>query len=231
MADCDNDAHLQRFAADLRAAPVPLEDDARVRVLAAVQAERGTRLSALGTEPVLSVAKGHSAVPRRSRPLDWLFQRRLLSLSPLAGAALAASLVGLGVVGARLVERRPVTQVAESTRPPSAGSRPSTECTRPPSAGTGPSAECRVPTQFVLVAPRASSVAVVGDFNDWRELPMRAAGAGGVWTVTVPLAPGRHTYSFVVDGTTWIADPGAPFAPEDGFGSRNSVVMVSEASS
>ena len=211
MADCDNDAHLQRFAADLRAAPVPLGDDARARVLAAVNAALGTRHSALGAEePVLGR-------PRPARRLDWLMRRRTLALSPLAGAALAASLVGIGVIGARLVEPPSVAQLPES-RMPSAESR---------LAG----AESRVPTQFVLVAPRASSVAVVGDFNDWRELPMRAAGAGGVWTVTVPLAPGRHTYSFVVDGTTWIADPAAPFAPEDGFGSRNSVVMVSEASS
>lgn len=82
--------------------------------------------------------------------------------------------------------------------------------------------------QFVLVAPGASRVALVGDFNDWDPdtTPLRRAGDGHMWTVELPLAPGRHTYAFVVDGNRWVQDESAPLAPEDDFGVRNSVVLV-----
>jgi hypothetical protein len=46
--------------------------------------------------------------------------------------------------------------------------------------------------------------------------------------VSVPLVRGRHVYAFVVDGSHWVADPAAPLAAEEGFGFRNSVVVVGE---
>jgi 1,4-alpha-glucan branching enzyme len=82
---------------------------------------------------------------------------------------------------------------------------------------------------FVFVAPDAKSVSVVGDFNDWKldATPLTAArDRRGVWTVAVPLPPGRYTYTFVVDGETWVADPSAPPALEDDFGTPKSVVTV-----
>jgi hypothetical protein len=85
------------------------------------------------------------------------------------------------------------------------------------------------PLQFVLVAPEASAVTLVGDFNDWSvsATPLRQA-EGGVWTVTVPLPPGRYRYSFVVDGKVWRNDPDAA-SMEDEFGRPNSVVTVGGA--
>ncbi len=82
--------------------------------------------------------------------------------------------------------------------------------------------------QFVLVAPRASAVALVGDFNDWSTsaTPMRAAAGDGLWTVTVPLAPGRYRYGFLLDGAEWVRDPAAPPALDDDFGRPSSVVTV-----
>ena len=80
--------------------------------------------------------------------------------------------------------------------------------------------------QFVLVAPQASSVALVGDFNDWdpARSPMRTAQ--GIWATTVPLAPGRYRYAFLVNGVEWRADPGAPAARDDEFGTPSSVITV-----
>lgn len=81
--------------------------------------------------------------------------------------------------------------------------------------------------QFVLTAPKASHVAVVGDFNEWdpAATPM-VRRDGGAWTAAIPVAPGRHVYAFIVDGDRWVSDPAAPLAPEDGFGIRNSVIVV-----
>lgn len=82
--------------------------------------------------------------------------------------------------------------------------------------------------EFVLVRPSARRVTLVGDFNNWNPaaLPMRRSAANGVWSVVVPLSRGRHVYSFVVDSATWMPDPSAARAPEDEYGTQNSVVFV-----
>ena len=81
--------------------------------------------------------------------------------------------------------------------------------------------------QFVLTAPKASRVAVVGDFNDWdpSATPL-ARSDGGSWIAAIPVSPGRHVYAFIVDGDRWVSDPASPLAPEDDFGIRNSVIVV-----
>ena len=82
---------------------------------------------------------------------------------------------------------------------------------------------------FVVVAPRAATVSLVGDFNDWdaARTPMqRARRDASVWTAVIPLTPGRYRYAFLVDGASWVADPAAPVARDDEFGTPSSVVTV-----
>jgi hypothetical protein len=78
--------------------------------------------------------------------------------------------------------------------------------------------------RFVFVAPGASHVSVVGDFNQWNAdaMPLRRL-SDGTWIVDVPLGPGRYAYSFVVDGKITV-DPSAPRA-EGEFG-ENSILLV-----
>jgi hypothetical protein len=66
------------------------------------------------------------------------------------------------------------------------------------------------PTTFRLLAPAAREVYLGGSFNSFRgsRTPM-VRGEDGIWEVTVPLAPGRHTYKFKVDGK-WLLDPTNP---------------------
>jgi hypothetical protein len=94
----------------------------------------------------------------------------------------------------------------------------------PPAAGVA----TRQPMiRFTLVAPAASRVSIVGDFNGWdpAALPLRRSSDGRTWEVEVPLAPGRYAYAFVVDGAL-ARDPSAPQAQDDDFGSPNSILMV-----
>jgi hypothetical protein len=144
---------------------------------------------------------------RAERPgmAQWLVRRRVVALSPLSALA-AALLLAIGASLATLA----VTRTGEGA-PPS-----------PAAAG----ADLRT-VRFVIAAPEARSVALVGSFNDWDSgaTPLQPAPSGGVWTVEVPLAPGRHEYAFVVDGVRWLADPTAPSATAD-FGAPNSVVTV-----
>jgi hypothetical protein len=84
------------------------------------------------------------------------------------------------------------------------------------------------PVRFVLVAPNASTVTIVGDFNAWSPTatPMRRSRSG-LWSIDLELPSGRHTYGFIVDGVLR-ADPGALGSADDDFGVPSSVVLVTD---
>ena len=75
--------------------------------------------------------------------------------------------------------------------------------------------------------PSASTVSVVGTFNGWSPNSTKMSRLeDGTWRVKIRLRPGRFEYKFAVDGTDWIPDPNNPEAVDDGFGGRNSVLVV-----
>jgi 1,4-alpha-glucan branching enzyme len=80
--------------------------------------------------------------------------------------------------------------------------------------------------RFSLSAPQARQVSLVGDFNGWDPAATALQERDGTWTVVIPVAPGRHQYGFVIDGTEWIADPEAARTADADFGTANSVVYV-----
>lgn len=142
-----------------------------------------------------------------------LTRPRTFSVSPLAAMA-AALLFAVAITGSVLY--------MGSARAPSGAAK---------IAYDTPSAPAHTPlVQFGFVAPYASSVALVGDFNNWdpKATPLRAATGGGVWSVEVPIQPGRHLYAFVVDGTVWRPDPAAPQATGEDFGEPNSALIVAD---
>lgn len=143
-----------------------------------------------------------------SGQVSWWRRPWTIRLTPLRGLGLAAGLAVLVLAvyfGGRRAGARAAPDVPE----------------------VGLAATTGRATQFVLVAPEASAVSVVGDFNDWSmsATPLERAPGDGVWYVTVPLAPGRYRYAFVVNGAIWRSDPEAP-AAEDEFGRANSVLTV-----
>jgi hypothetical protein len=79
--------------------------------------------------------------------------------------------------------------------------------------------------QFRLEAPAATDVRIAGSFTGWKPSHQLHQAAPGLWTVTLPLPRGVHDYAFLVDGTTWVADP---FAQQvnDGFGGVNSRIAL-----
>jgi hypothetical protein len=88
-------------------------------------------------------------------------------------------------------------------------------------------ADTGVRTKFVLLEPKATQVAVTGDFAHWAAegVPLER-DADGLWMAEISLPPGIHNYVFVVDGKRWIPDPRAMWSVDDGFGSRNSVIVI-----
>jgi 1,4-alpha-glucan branching enzyme len=53
----------------------------------------------------------------------------------------------------------------------------------------------------------------------------RVAG-DGIWSIVKPLSPGRYEYKFVVDRNSWLIDPNALETVDDGYGGKNSVLIV-----
>lgn len=172
------------------------------------QAARARIMAAVHAEP---------APNRTIRLWSRVLQPRQFSLSPVATSLIAAGLVGIGIFGGVLAHNR------DAGLPDGR-----------PTVAVVPHSQLPVTdtvVRFVLVAPQAANVSLVGDFNGWdsTRTPMARAAGGDVWTVTLPMTAGRHVYSFVVDGS-WSADPTAPLAPDDGFGHANSVKIVARGS-
>lgn len=82
---------------------------------------------------------------------------------------------------------------------------------------------------FTFKAPNASQVYLSGNFNGWSPTGDKMTkGADGVWSVTIKLKPATYQYKFVADGA-WITDESAASFVDDGFGGKNSVLVVRAA--
>ena len=82
-------------------------------------------------------------------------------------------------------------------------------------------------TQFVLDAPAARTVSLVGAFNGWNPDSTRLVrDASGIWTATIALVPGRHVYAFMVNDSVLTLDPRTPETRDPDLGTRASVVLV-----
>jgi hypothetical protein len=141
---------------------------------------------------------------------SWWRRERVFRISPIAGLAMAAGIGGIVVlsgiaVGSRISAKPAV--VAQAAQP----ARSDTVQL----------------VRFVFVDPRAASVELVGDFNEWARgtTQLKRSGAPGVWAVSVPLSPGRHEYAFIINGSRWVADPLAVKSTDD-FGTESSVIRV-----
>jgi hypothetical protein len=196
MMDEEREAQLGSAIRDALGAGPSSTTDARARVMSAVRAA--------------------AAAPTRD-------VQRPAWRSPAFGLLAAASIAGIvAVVHSRGISYTP--EPVPGIDVPAVRS----DASSPAVARTvGEASEvAAVHVQFVLVAPRAKSVSVVGDFNDWNPSAIPLQPARGVWSVEAVVPVGRHDYAFVIDGTRWIADPAAPRAPADEFGAGYSVLLA-----
>lgn len=184
------------------------DDDAMLTPeLARIAAELRTAPSGLGPDFDARVMATIRTLPAPVAAPTGVWARltaRSIRLSPLQTLAAAAAIGALvfwtsdrGTSGARVSSLPVQTAAAGATRP----------------------------VQFVFIAAGASTVAVVGDFNEWNAEQTPLVRTGDVWTATVAMPVGRHEYAFVVDGD-WQTDPNAPQAVADDFGRPNSVLRV-----
>ena len=144
----------------------------------------------------------------------WWKTERVVRLSPLGALALAAGIsmfVALSTlaVGSRGWGKSGTSSVAAAA------------------ASTAIRSDTVNLVRFVFVDSNARRVELVGDFNEWAKgtTELKPSAAPGVWTVSVPLSPGRHEYAFIINGSRWVADPLAAKSSDD-FGTESSVIRV-----
>jgi len=80
--------------------------------------------------------------------------------------------------------------------------------------------------KFVTLYPRAKTVQIAGDFNNWQ--PQQATmkpTKDGKWELALELAPGKYRYRMVVDGQ-WQQDPYNGNVEANPYGEYNSVLEV-----
>ena len=140
--------------------------------------------------------------PRRGR--GWVSLATTIAHRPAWVAALAASVVAIATLG--IIRVHPRGERAALLGGPE-------------------------PVKFVLVAPNARTVAVVGDFNNWGlgDSALVATSNHGVWSVTASVPAGVHRYAFVINGKQWMADPTAPRSSGDDFGMPSSALVVEDS--
>ena len=239
----DGDEMIKRIVDELRTLP-PVPADATARVLARVDAARrdeGPSVYAssgdgdviffpTNTEEMRAASPAGSDVVRplsvagASRAGGRFARRFVVSLPAAIGYALAATLAGFLIRGA--VPRQPgEVTVAKA---PTASSAQTLGPLTPVAASARALQEAPLKVQFVLDAKRATSVAVVGDFNGWdgAATPLERDSSTGVWSALVDVRPGRHLYAFLVDGKTLTLDPNAPRAKDSDYGTEQSVMIV-----
>ena len=243
----NKDDVINRIVDELRTLPA-VPADATARVLARVDAARRAgestdvddddviyfpaatdEMPAATTESARPLPANATDIP--SRRAGGFSRRFMVSLPAAIGYALAATLAGFLIRGALPETKRSTSgsATAVAAAEPSAGPAPLGVGVTPVARESSREAEeVPIQVQFVLDAPRAKRVAVVGDFNAWdgTSHPLVRDSASGVWSTVVPVTPGRHVYAFLVDDTVWTLDPRAPKTTDADYGTHQSVMMV-----
>lgn len=89
-------------------------------------------------------------------------------------------------------------------------------------------ARATVPVTFKISYGDARTIALAGDFNDWKSDKIFLVKKGDEWEATVRLKPSRYQYIFVIDGEKFVPDPEAQMYADDGFGQKNSVIDITK---
>jgi predicted carbohydrate-binding protein with CBM48 len=162
---------------------------------------------------VVSAAAAARMLPPADEPAFPARGRSWGRISAAAGLVAAAAIAGFVIRG---------------TMTPSAPARVAAPIAMTPVSLPMERAAEPIVEQFVFKAAHAQRVALVGDFNRWDRsaLPMTRSSDGELWSVSVPMMPGRHVYAFMVDDSLLVLDPRAPKTRDPDIGAEGSVRNV-----
>lgn len=198
MSDADRDPIVRRAVEELR--KTPRTDHAAIsRVVAAAAAARVTAAD-------------------DATMIDFARARRIRRWT-LAGVAAAAAFAGFALNNLRRPNTESIVATTLAVAEPSSGQLQ----TVANSSDVQPIAK-----QFVFNSRIAHRVSLVGDFNKWspEAARMTRAADGDLWSITVPIMPGRHMYAFMVDDSIFVLDPREATARDGDLGVEASVTIV-----
>jgi hypothetical protein len=143
----------------------------------------------------------------------------------VGGAAMTAIAAAAAIVG---FMARGAYQPHYVTTATVAAAAPAASMLRPVADVVAPGVVKPLLHQFVFENKQAGRISVVGDFNQWNPVsaPMTRSADGSLWSVLVPMLPGRHVYAFMVDDSLLVLDPAQATARDPDLGTNASVVMV-----
>lgn len=119
---------------------------------------------------------------------------------------------------------KPTSKTSASTTKKAAS--PAKKMASPAKKAASPVKTSNGTTEFVLSAPNAQEVFVVGEFDGWDTHKNRMRRfKDGVWKKKIKLPAGRYEYRFRVDND-WQSDPECPEQSCNPYGTKNSVVTV-----
>jgi hypothetical protein len=210
MSDAERDPVVRRAIDELRRLP-EVEPEAIRRVVNAAAAAR------------LTPADDELRPPRRRFPAARTWA--------IVGIAAAAAFVGFALRGVDWRgNQKTLNPAVASSAAPAVGPAASTASSEIRAAASSANEALPIPKQFVLHNATAHRVSVVGDFNRWnaQSAPMIRSANGTLWSVTIPILPGRHTYGFMIDDSLFVLDPDPRVAKsrDADLGVEGSVVIV-----
>lgn len=163
---------------------------------------------------VVSAAAAARMLPPADEPVLPPRERRWGRIAAGAGLVAAAAVAGFVIRGTMTT--------------PEPGRVAATSIT--PAAFSAEGAADPIVEQFVFKAARGlpRRVALIGDFNRWDQsaTPMTRSSDGDLWSVSIPIMPGRHMYAFMVDDSILVLDPRAPKSRDPDLGAEGSVRIV-----
>lgn len=208
--------HVVRSAVEELRAGVPVRDGWRTAVQDAIARD--------------GITRGAIALDDDSRQVvsasAWTI-RPAVAVAAAIACVVLGSLATLGTLRmVRTSRASDAGSMASRTAPSAVGSDVAT--VTPAALPTTADDATRVGVRFAVMAPGVRQVSLVGDFNGWdaSATPLERGRDGTTWSILLPLATGRHTYAFVIDGAI-VPDPAAPRALDDDFGTPSSFVLVS----
>lgn len=79
-----------------------------------------------------------------------------------------------------------------------------------------------VPVRFDLLAPRAQSVSIAGDFTDWKAVHLRKRE--NRWETILEVPRGKYQYIYILNGKVFVVDPSVEEVEKDNRGNFYSVI-------
>lgn len=88
----------------------------------------------------------------------------------------------------------------------------------------------KVTFRYQPVIGGVNAVSVAGSFNGWNAAanPLKDDDKDGIWSAELDLPAGRIEYKFVVNGDQWFTDENAAETSDDGFGGKNSILVLKD---